>query len=70
MLAFKRNSQREVMRMLRLSGEMRPPALLTPYNTGYWSLTLQGQWPCLTTSSDENPSRQLHLPAQDTNPSA
>lgn len=56
--------------MLRLSGEMRPPALLTPYNTGYWSLTLQGQWPCLTTSSDENPSRQLHLPAQDTNPSA
>lgn len=67
MLAFKRNSQGEVGRMLRFSGEMRPPALLTPCNTGHWSLTLRRQWPCLTTSFDESPSCQLHLPAQDTN---
>lgn len=70
MLAFKRNSQGEVGQMLRFSGEMRPPVPLTPCNTGHWSLTLWGQWPCQTTSSDENPSCQLYLPAQDTHPSA
>lgn len=33
-----------------------------PCNTGHWSLTLRGQWPCLTTSSDENPLRSASSP--------
>lgn len=56
--------------MLRFSGEIRPPALLTPCNTGPQSLAPWGQRPCLTTSSDEDPSRQPHLTAQHAHPYA
>lgn len=56
--------------MLRFRGEMRPPALLAPCDTGHQSLAPCRQWPCLATSSDENPSSQSRGSAQDAHPSA
>lgn len=56
--------------MLRFRDEMRPPALLAPGDIGHWSLAPCRQWPCLATSSDENPSSQPRRSAQDAHPSA